>query len=65
MKGDSDREVAIFTEALKVPRSEREALLKCLCGDDEHLRHRVEALLRAHDRLGNFLEEPPAGGSVD
>jgi len=25
----------------------------------------VEALLRAHDRLGNFLEEPPTGASVE
>jgi hypothetical protein len=23
------------------------------------LRHKVEALLRAHDRLGTFLEQPP------
>ena len=25
---------------------------------DEDLRRKVEALLKAHDRLGNFLEEP-------
>jgi hypothetical protein len=25
----------------------------------------VEALLRAHDRLGSFLEEPPTGASVE
>ena len=62
MNSDSDREVAIFTEALKLPLEEREAFLERVCGDDEKLRRRLEAMLRAHDRLGNFLEEPPTGG---
>ena len=62
MKGDSDRELAIFTEALRVPPQERNAFLTRKCGADEKLRHRLEALLRAHDRLGNFLEEGPTGG---
>jgi hypothetical protein len=25
----------------------------------------VEALLKAHDRIGSFLEEPPTGTSVE
>jgi hypothetical protein len=62
MKSDSDREVAIFTEALKVPLQERDAFLERMCSGDEDLRRRLEAMLRAHDRLGNFLEEPPTGG---
>ena len=65
MNGDSDREVAIFTEALKVPLQEREAFLDRVCDGDWNLRRRVEAILRAHDRLGNFLEEPPTGAPVD
>ena len=65
MKGDSDREVAIFAEALKVSPQERNALLKRMCGDDEDLRGRLERILEAYDRLGHFLEEPPTGGSVD
>jgi len=65
MKGDSNREVAIFTEALKVPLEKRDTALESLCRGDEDLRRKVEALLRAHDRLGNFLEEPPTGGSFD
>ena len=65
MKGDSDREVAIFTEALKVPLQERDALLQRLCSDDEHLRRKIEAVLKAHDRLGHFLEEPPTDSSDD
>ena len=62
MKSDSDREVGIFTEALKVPLQERDAFLERMCSGDEDLRRRLEAMLRAHDRLGNFLEEPPTGG---
>ena len=62
MKTDSDREVAIFNEALKVSPPERDAFLKRRCDGDEDLRHRLEALLRAYDRLGTFLEEPPTGG---
>jgi hypothetical protein len=59
MKGDSEREVAIFIEALAVPFQEREAFLERVCGSDESLRQKVEALLRAHDRAGNFLEDEP------
>jgi hypothetical protein len=65
MKGDSEREIAIFTEALKLSRQERDAFLKRSCDGDEDLRRKVEALLRAHERLGDFLEEPPTGASVD
>jgi hypothetical protein len=61
MNSDADRELAIFTEALKVPPQERDAFLERRCERDKALRQRLEALLRAHERLGNFLEEPPTG----
>jgi eukaryotic-like serine/threonine-protein kinase len=64
MKDDAGREIAVFTEAIKLPLEERAAFLEIACCGDEDLRHRVEALLSAHDRIGNFLEEPPAGGSI-
>jgi eukaryotic-like serine/threonine-protein kinase len=64
MNGESDLEVAIFTQALKVGHEDRNAFLAHACGGDVELRGKVEALLRAHDRLGSFLEEPP-GGLVD
>jgi len=64
-KGDSDREIAIFTQALKLSSQAREAFLERSCGSDEDLQRKVEALLKAHGRLGNFLEEPPSGASVD
>lgn len=65
MKDDAGREVAIFTEAIKVPRQQRAAFLDQACGGDEDLRRKVESLLRAHDRVGNFLEEPPTGGPAN
>jgi len=65
MKGDPGREVVVFTEALKVPVQERAAFLDRACAGDENLRHKVEALLKAHDRVGSFLEEPPNGDSVE
>ena len=65
MRGDPDRELFVFTEALKVPVQERRAFLERVCDGDENLHRSVEALLRAHDRLGNFLEEPPTGASVE
>ena len=61
MKIDPGREVVVFTEALKVPVQDRAAFLEIACGADENLSHKVAALLRAHDRLGNFLDEPPTG----
>ena len=62
MSDDPPREVTVFIEALKVSVHERPAFLQQACAGDEKLRQKVEALLRVHDRLGNFLEEPPTGG---
>jgi hypothetical protein len=64
MKNDTDRELAIFTEAIMVPIQERAAFLDIACHGDENLRGNVQALLKAHDRIGNFLEEPPTGESI-
>jgi hypothetical protein len=65
MNDDAGCEVAVFTEAIKVPFQERAAFLDNACRGDENLRRKVEALLRAHDRMGNFLEEPPTGASTE
>jgi hypothetical protein len=62
MNDDAGRELAVFTDAVKVPRQQRAAFLDQACGRDHDLRRKVESLLRAHDRVGNFLEEPPTGG---
>jgi len=65
MNDDAGRDVAVFTEAIKVPLRNRDAFLDQACGGDQNLRHKVEALLKAHDRIGSFLEEPPTGTSVE
>ena len=62
MKNDVGREMVVFTEAIKIARQQRASFLDNACGGDEDLRRKVEALLRAHDRIGNFLEEPPIKG---
>ena len=63
MSEDAGNEVTIFSEAIKLPRKDRNAYLDRVCGGDEILRRKVEALLSAHDRLGDFMEEPPGGSA--
>jgi hypothetical protein len=65
MKDEPSREVVVFIKALKVSIQERGAFLERVCAGDENLRQKVEALLRAHDRLENFLDEPPTGATVE
>jgi len=64
MNDDAGREMAVFTEAIKVPHQQRAVFLDNACSGDADLRRKVEALLKAHDRIGNFLEEPPTGASI-
>jgi len=59
MSADSSQDEPIFTEALKHPVAERGAFLDRACAGDVELRRKVEALLRAYERLGDFLETPP------
>ncbi len=50
---------AIYNAALKKGSEvERSAYLDAVCGDDSVLRARVEALLKAHEEAGDFLEVP-------
>src|SRR5262245_3932406 len=59
-------EQAVFAEALLRPAGQaRTAYLATACGSDAALRGRVEALLRASENAGDFLEEPPTGLSND
>jgi serine/threonine protein kinase len=49
----------IFLEAIEIADfSLRLKYINAACGSDDDLRHQVEALLAAHDRLGTFLEVP-------
>ena len=59
MNDDSKRELDVFTEALELPIAERAAFLNRACAGNEGLRHKVEELLKVHERTGNFLEHAP------
>ena len=58
----TSREQAVFTEALRRATPEARAVyLDGACGTDAALRGRVDALLRASESAGDFLEQPPTG----
>ena len=65
MNDDAGREMAVFTEAIKVPFRDRDAFLDIACGGDEKMRQRVVSLLKAHDRIGTFLEDPPTEAPIE
>ncbi len=55
-------EQSIFLEALqKETPEERTAFLAEACGGDEGVRHEIEMLLKAHNKVGGFLQGAPAG----
>ncbi len=56
---------SIFAEALeKKTAKERAAYLDKACGKDVNLRSKVEALLKAHEEAGDFLEVPALDAKV-
>ena len=55
MPPSQDREAALFALALEKPAPERAAFLEVVCGSDEALRARLEALLAAHDQPDDLL----------
>ena len=53
----------IFLEALdRQTPEELQRYLDEACGDNSELRSRVEALLREHREVGDFLADPPSVG---
>ena len=46
----------VFLQAVQEPPAKRQAFLDTTCGADSKVRTRVEALLKAHDNAGGFLE---------
>jgi serine/threonine protein kinase len=55
----------IFSEALeKKDVKERADYLNEACGNDAELRAKVEALLKAHQEAGSFLDVPPFDADV-
>jgi hypothetical protein len=64
MNTPPNREVALFSAALELPASQRDAYLHEACADDPALRLRLEDLLRDHEAAGAFLETPPPGAQA-
>jgi eukaryotic-like serine/threonine-protein kinase len=59
MSKRAQTEDQLFAEALqRASPAARNAYLAEACGHDDKLRQRVEFLLRAHDKAGDFLDEP-------
>src|SRR5215471_19546470 len=50
-----DRNIAVFTEALRLQPEERARYLSEACKGDAEFRRRVEALLDAYEQSGDFL----------
>src|SRR5436853_3556729 len=61
MNPSSNREVALFNGALRLPPNERAAYLDGACADDPALRMHIEALLRVHEEAIPFLENKAPG----
>src|SRR6185436_13783500 len=64
-----DADIAVFTEALRLPPEERDRYLSEACKGDVKLRLRVEALLQAYEQAGDFLgksvaERPPKAAQM-
>src|ERR1700677_3126891 len=53
-----DRELAVFSEARRMPVGSRAAFLNEACADDPALRQRVQELIDANAEVGDFLENP-------
>src|ERR1035441_3519392 len=60
MTNPPDRELAVFSDARKLPEQQRAAFLDKACVGDAALRQRVEELLQASNEAGAFLESPAA-----
>ena len=68
MSIDPKRVQSIFVAAADLPTAgDRAAYLDQACAGNVELRHRVEALLQAHDHPDSYLEPPavPPGGTVE
>ena len=65
MKPTSSEQAAFAESLLRDTPDARAAYLDAACGTDTALRQRVEALLRAAENAGDFLEAPPTGLSGD
>src|SRR6266487_4583826 len=61
MNGSPDADIAVFSEALRLPPEDRDHYLDKACNADVEFRRRVEALLQAYEQAGDFLGRSAAG----
>jgi serine/threonine protein kinase len=59
MANNSERDLEVFMEAIELSHEDQVAFLDRIGTEDASLRLKVEALLRSHERVGDFLETPP------
>jgi eukaryotic-like serine/threonine-protein kinase len=64
MSSPQEREAALFALALEKPALERGAFLNLICGDDNALRQRLDALLAAHDAPDKLPPTPPVKATI-
>jgi serine/threonine protein kinase len=62
MSDTPDRIESLFAAAVELPPEARTAFLDRECGNDQALRNRLVALLHAHDRSGQPIDQPPNCG---
>ena len=62
MDNSLDLQEELFSQALALTPGERPAFLARACGDDVALRRQIEALLRAIEGAGTFLDQPSTLG---
>ncbi|MHC4328835.1 MAG: hypothetical protein ACYSWW_12040, partial [Planctomycetota bacterium] len=61
---DLQRIKPIFSEALDKKGPDRASYLDRVCGKEPGLKVKIEALLKAHEGAGDFLESPILGSGV-
>src|SRR5258706_6781474 len=65
MNGSTKNDVVVFTAALQLRAGQRAAYLDHACEGDGELRQKVEALLQAHEQVGDFLEQSAPGTELE
>ncbi len=60
MPSDHDREAVLFALALEKSTAERPAFLAAMCGENDALHRRLQALLSGHEQSADLLGRPDA-----
>ena len=55
---DWDRLTEVFADAVEIEPEQRATFVNLQCGDDRELRGEVQRLLKEHEHVGSFIEDP-------